>query len=70
MPSIASFCRLCLIGTLALSAWTEGKELISTTVTDGASLGAALKQENVGVIKVKGEHLLWCGVSLWSITSS
>ena len=69
MSSIASACRVCLVGILALSAWTEGKELISTSVTDGASLGAALKQENVGVIKVKGKHLLYCGASLRSITS-
>ena len=61
MPSIASFCRICLVGTLALSAWTEGKELTSTTVTDGASLGAALKRDNVEVINVKGEQPLWFG---------
>lgn len=61
LPSIALICQICLVGTLVLCAWTEGKELTSITVTDGASLGAALKQENVGVIKVKGKHLLCCG---------
>lgn len=58
MPSITSFCRVYLVGILALSACVESKELTSTTVTDGTSLGAALKRENIEVIKVKGAHLL------------
>ena len=63
MPSIVSLGHTCLIGILALSACIEGRELTSTTVTDGASLGAALKRENVEIIKVKGECLLWRGLS-------
>ena len=50
-------CRTFLCFLFALGVWVEGKELTTITVSDGASLGAALKQEDVNTINVRGELL-------------
>lgn len=52
------FYRALLCCCIALGVLGDGKEVTSATVTDAASLGAALKRVNVDTINIRGTQLL------------
>ena len=45
---------------LILGVSSSVKHGATVTVTDGASLGAALKREDVRIINIRGRSLRWC----------
>jgi hypothetical protein len=48
------FSRAILCGYIALAVLADGREVTSATVTDAASLGAALKRDDVDTINIRG----------------